>query len=122
MASRVAAVYWGVCTQTDAEGGWKIDLGLVSPETCSSGQAFCDRLSARLTEDARRRILAIKAHCCSQPGYRRQMWQSLAFGQGPKRVRLLCGVDIYNAVLDADVKTPEEFMRYIEENEILKAP
>ena len=81
------------------EGGdeWKIDVSLWSPGSPPGPAAHAEELRRRLTPETRLAILWIK-----------DVWHRMS--SYPDRVS---GVDIYDAVLEHGVRTPEQFGRYI---------
>lgn len=81
---------------TDGET-WKIDIAFwMSPERHDEGE-YTDRIRARLTDDTRAAILWIK-----------ELWHGLAAYPA-----VVGSVDIYTAVLDHGVRTPDEFDAYL---------
>ena len=82
---------------TDAGDEWKIDVSLWSPESPPGPLAHAEELQRRLTDETRLAILWIKDAWHRSPSY-------------PDRVG---GTDVYEAVLEHGVRTPEQFGRYL---------
>ncbi len=89
--------YWGVYLGDERQGAWKIDLWAVEPEECRRLLRGQEELARRLTPEARRTILGIKAQVWAHPEYRR------SFGSQ----------DVYRAVLDHGVSDTEGFWVHI---------
>ena len=83
--------------QTEAGREWKIDVSLWSPEPPPGPLAHAEELRRRLTPETRLAILWIKDAWHRLPSY-------------PDRVS---GMDIYEAVLEHGVRTPEQFGSYL---------
>jgi len=83
--------------ETDAGDEWKIDVSLWSPEAPPDPLAHAEDLRRRLTPETRLAILWIKDVWHRLPSY-------------PDRVS---GMDVYDAVLEHGVRTPEQFGRYL---------
>lgn len=90
--------YFVVRHETDAGETWKIDVSLWSPESPPGPSAHARELRRRLTPETRLAILWIK-----------DVWHRLS--SYPDRVG---GMDIYEAVLEHGVRTPEQFGRYLQ--------
>jgi hypothetical protein len=92
-------LYWKIGYRTDAMEDWDLDLWFLREGTTQFDLQHIESLPPRLTRDARLAILRIK-----------ETWGRLpAYGS---EVR---GYDIYEAVLDHGVTTPEEFGSYLKE-------
>jgi hypothetical protein len=89
--------YFVVRHQTEAGREWKIDVSLWSPESPPGPLARAEELMRRLTPETRLAILWIKDAWHRLPSY-------------PDRVS---GMDIYEAVLEHGVRTPEQFGSYL---------
>jgi hypothetical protein len=76
---------------------WQVDVWLVDQETAGERRAQTSEYIARLTEDHRRAILAIKQVAAASDVYHRGV----------------SSVDIYNAVLDFGVRTSDEFSKWL---------
>lgn len=76
---------------------WQVDIWLVDPETAEERRAQTSEYIARLTENHRRAILAIKQVAAASDVYHRGV----------------SSVDIYNAVLDFGARTPDEFVAWL---------
>jgi hypothetical protein len=83
--------------QTEAGCEWKIDVSLWSPESPPGPLAHAEELRRRLTPETRLTILWIKDAWCRLPSY----------------PDVVSGMDVYEAVLEHDVRTPEQFGRYL---------
>ena len=90
--------YFVVRHETDAGETWKIDVSLWSPESPLGPSAHARELRRRLTPETKLAILWIKDAWHRLPSY-------------PDRVG---GMDIYEAVLEHGVRTPEQFGRYLQ--------
>jgi hypothetical protein len=82
---------------TDVDDEWKIDVSLWSPEAPPGPLAHPEELRRRLTPKTRLAILWIKDVWHRVPSY-------------PDRVS---GMDVYDAVLEHGVRTPEQFGRHL---------
>ena len=82
---------------------WKLDVALMPAEWMANAMSFNARLLAEMTEDKRRRIVAIKQRAVESPWYRRKNWAYI------ERGNYFYSNDIYRAVLDGKVTTYEEF-------------
>ena len=98
-------LYWGVRLGDLAQGAWKIDIWAVDPEERRRLAAFTEQLAARLTPEARTKILSIKYQFCRHPAYRKSF----------------AGITVYRAVLDDGVETSEEFLAYLQERDLIQA-
>jgi hypothetical protein len=83
--------------QTEAGREWKIDVSLWSPESPPGPLAHAEELRRRLTPETRLAILWIK-----------EAWHKL-----PSYPDVVGGMDVYEAVLEHGVRTPEHFGRYL---------
>ena len=83
--------------ETEAGDEWKIDVSLWTPESPLGPLTHAKELRRRLTPETRLAILWIKDVWHRRPYY-------------PDRVS---GMDIYDAVLEHGVRTPEQFGRYL---------
>ena len=91
--------YWGVRYHTEAGDEWKLDLWFL-PETAPRPEfAHLANILPRLTPETRLAILWIK-----------DIWHRLPAYRG----RVL-SIDIYDAVLEHNIRTPVEFDRYLRE-------
>jgi hypothetical protein len=86
-------LYWGVYLGDERLGAWKIDIWAVEPPEYARLMVVQHELAARLTEQVRATILAIKAHCWQDPRYRKDF----------------SSLDIYRAVLDEGVESVSQF-------------
>jgi hypothetical protein len=89
--------YFVVRHETDAGEEWKIDVSLWSPESPPGPSAHAGELKRRLTPETRLAILWIK-----------DTWHRL-----PSYPDLVSGMDIYDAVFEYGVRTPEQFGSYL---------
>ena len=83
--------------ETEAGDEWKIDVSLWSPEAPPGPLAHAEELQRRLTPETRLAILWIKDAWHRSPSYPGQ----------------ISGMDVYEAVLEHGVRTPEQFGRYL---------
>jgi len=83
--------------ETEAGDEWKIDVSLWSPESPPGPLAHPEELRRRLTPQTRLAILWIK-----------DAWHEVT-----SYPDLVSGMDIYEAVLEHGVRTPEQFGRYL---------
>jgi hypothetical protein len=83
--------------ETDAGDEWKIDVSLWSPESPPGPLVHPQELRRRLTPETRLAILWIK-----------DVWH-----QVPSYPDQVSGMDIYDAVLEHGVRTPEQFGSYL---------
>lgn len=92
--------YWGIRYQPPGTEEWKIDIWLL-PEgtTRRTGGPLVSMLRDALTDEARLAILRLKHMWCREPEYRKSV----------------LSVDIYDAVLNHGVRTPEELDLYLRE-------
>ena len=89
--------YWGVYLGDVREGAWKIDIWLTNSEDFRAVREYGERISERLTDATRQTILDIKAACWKHPQYRKGFSSS----------------DIYDAVLDHEINSVEEFWTFL---------
>ena len=94
-------LYWMLRYRTDANEDWNLDLWFLREGTSQFDLEHIESLPPRLDRQARLAILRIK-----------EAWHGLP-APGPK-VR---SYDIYEAVLDHGVTTPEEFSTYLRERD-----
>jgi hypothetical protein len=87
-------VYWGV-DYRDGERRWNIDIWFVAEAGRQPDLRHVHQLGARLTTETRAAILSIKRVWADRPEYGRSV----------------TSFDIYTAVLDRGVRTPDEFER-----------
>ena len=83
--------------KTETGDEWKIDISLWSPGSPPGPLAHAQELRRRLTPETRLAILWIK-----------DVWHRV-----PSYPDLVSGMDIYDAVLEHGVGTPEQFGRYL---------
>lgn len=94
-----AGIYLG--SYHDHNGiAWQVDIWLMEEAEIPERAAFTDRIMARLTDERRREILAIKQVAAASDVYHRGV----------------DSVDIYTAVLDHGVTTPAEFSAWLAES------
>jgi len=89
--------------ETDAGDEWKIHVSLWSPESPPGPLAHAEELRRRLTPETRLAILWIKDVWHQMPSYHDRV----------------SGMDIYEAVLEHGVRTPEQFRRYLDQRGLL---
>jgi hypothetical protein len=85
-------IYWGI-DYRDGERVWNIDIWFVTEPDRQPDLRHLRELAPRLTPETRAAILDIKRAWCERPEYR----------------RTVTSFDIYSAVLDRGIRTPEEF-------------
>jgi hypothetical protein len=78
---------------------WKLDLHFILEKDARS-LSKTEELESKITEEKRRTILEIKDKISSNPKYRKEIFS----------------MDIYEAVLDNDVKDLEDFKIYLQES------
>lgn len=64
------ALYWGIRLGDIRKGAWKIDLWAMDSAACRLALENCDQISARLTPESRKTILALKSQLWHHPDYR----------------------------------------------------
>ena len=89
--------YFVVRNETDVGHEWKIDVSLWSPESPPDLLAHAEELRRRLTAESRLAILWIK-----------DVWH-----RAPYYPEQVSGMDVYDAVLEHGVRTPEQFGGYL---------
>ena len=91
-------LYWGLGYRDAAGEDWKLDLWFLHETTRQPDLEHLETIPPRLTPETRLAILRIKDVWCRLPSYR-------------STVR---SYNIYQAVLDHGVRTPEDFRAYLE--------
>lgn len=91
-------LYWGPQYVTDAGDEWKIDIWFLHEGTRQPDMAHLETIPPKLTEETRLAILRIK-----------DIWHKL-----PDYRSTVKSVDIYDAVLEHGVRTPDEFKDYLQ--------
>lgn len=86
-------LYIGVDCRSGTGAGWNLDIWFVDEPDRQPDLAHLAWYLPRLTDEARARILVIKQVEVAKPGYHADVH----------------GIDIYRAVLDHGVRTPDEF-------------
>jgi len=86
-------LYWGIYLGDERAGGWKIDVWQTDRAAFDAVRRFGDDVAARLTDETRDAILAIKTACWRHPEYRRRFTSA----------------DVYAAVLDRGVRDVRGF-------------
>jgi hypothetical protein len=103
-------LYWGVYLGDERAGAWKIDIWETDREGFEPVRRFAADLAARLDDDSRAAIVAIKTACWQHPEYRRTFTSS----------------DVYEAVLERGVRDVGAFWNYIRDTkgvaDALRAP
>jgi len=89
--------YFVVHHETETGDEWKIDVSLWSPDSPPGPLAHAEKLRKRLTPETRLAILWIKDVWHRMPTYPYQV----------------SGMDVYDAVLEHGVRTPEQFGGYL---------
>jgi len=87
-------IYWTI-DYRDGRRIWNIDIWFVTDAERQPDLRHVRELAERLTPETRSAILDIKRAWCDRPEYR----------------RTVTSFDIYTAVLDRGIRTPEEFER-----------
>jgi hypothetical protein len=90
-------LYWGIYLGDERKGAWKIDVWTSTRADFEPSRRFCADVQQRLTAEAREKILAIKSICWQHPEYRRSF----------------SSADIYEAVLDNEIKDADGFWTYL---------
>jgi hypothetical protein len=90
-------LYWGIYLGNERAGDWKIDIWAVGAAECQRLLPVSDRIKQKLTTAAMEIIMDIKSACWTDPSYR----------------RTYSSMDIYNAVLEKNITTIDEFKEYI---------
>jgi hypothetical protein len=91
--------YYALFYQSDGSHEWKIDISIWISDPPHVERLPPSSLIARLNDETRLAILWIKDQWFARPEYR----------------MTVSSVDIYDAVLDHGVRTPEEFAAYLRE-------
>jgi hypothetical protein len=91
--------YFVVYYENEAGNEWKIDLSFWLSDTPRTQLAYIEYLNQKMTEEIRLAILWIKDIWCHHATYPYQVG----------------GTDIYDAVLEHGVRTPEQFRSYLQE-------
>ena len=93
--------YWGIyVTGLVSPEEWKIDLWAIDSEQRKNFQKSMDELRAGISKERRLVILEIKNHYWKHPEYRKTFYS----------------LDIYQAVIEEDIKTVREFAGWLEKN------
>ena len=98
--------YWGVYLGDERSGAWKIDIWQTNRQAFEAVRRFGADLSARLNDENRAVILAIKAACWRHPQYRRGFTSA----------------DVYAAVLDRGVRDVPGFWADLRERKGITEP
>ena len=91
-------LYWTIRYRTAPGRDWNLDLWFIREGTTQFDLQHIETLPPRLTREARVAILRIKEAWHATPAYGTEVH----------------GYDIYEAVLDHGVRTPDEFAAHIE--------
>jgi hypothetical protein len=94
-------VYWGVTYRSDANDVWNLDLWFLLEGTTQFDLLHVESLPRRLTREARLAVLRIKEAMHGLPAYGSEVH----------------GYDVYAAVLDHGVTTPDEFQAFLAQRE-----
>ena len=92
-------LYWGVYLGDERAGAWKIDIWETDPAGFEPVRRFCADLAARLDDESRAAILAIKTDCWRHTEYRRGFTSA----------------DVYAAVLQRGIRDVHSFWDDIRE-------
>ena len=90
-------LYWGIYLGNERAGAWKIDVWAVNSFECKGLLSHCTAIQQKLTPENSFHILNIKSQCWQDPEYRRSY----------------TSMDIYNAVLERNIISFTEFMKYL---------
>ena len=96
--------YWGIYSDLKFSEVWKIDIWAMDSKQIKKGQKEFDDLKSKIDSDKRLTILKIKTHFCKHPEYRRKF----------------VSMDIYHAIIEEDIKSIEEFSKWLKKNKNLK--
>ena len=96
-ASDPVGLYWGIRLGDISRGAWKIDLWALESEEFHARLRECDSLNRRLNSENRLTILRLKSQLWRHPQYRSSVTSH----------------DIYDAVLDHEVASLDEFWEYM---------
>jgi hypothetical protein len=99
-----------------AKTQWKLDLALMPSEWMANAKSFNEKLLAVMTDEQRRRIVAIKQRAVASPWYRRKNWAYI------ERGNYFYANDIYRAVLDGKANTYEEFRHLLKTTRDIELP
>lgn len=91
-------LYWGIKLGDERQGAWKLDLWFLDAAGYEKHSKYCDRLRLRLTDETRSAVLAIKEAYWQKREYRDTVTSD----------------SIYRAVLDHNVRTVEDFKRWLD--------
>jgi len=93
------ALYWQLRYHADDGTDWKIDMWSAPEDYClPRGENFVQPMKESLTDETRQAILGLK--------------EARAEGSLPE----LLSIDLYRAVLDGDVRTPDEMQHWLQSN------
>lgn len=92
--------YWGIYTTLRFPDVWKIDIHSVTSEQLVVLEKRFDELKSNITKNRKKVILEIKSHFCKHPEYRKKF----------------SSMDIYNAVIEKDIKSIKEFSEWLKKN------
>lgn len=90
--------YWGIKMGDERQGAWKLDLWFLDAAGYEKHAKYCDDLRLRLTPETRSAILEIKEVYWRRQEYRDTITSDL----------------IYRAVLDHQVRTLQDFERFLD--------
>ncbi|XVQ15039.1 hypothetical protein ACQP1W_21660 [Spirillospora sp. CA-255316] len=96
-----AGLYFGVKQGDPRHGAWKLDLWALDGDSFDRTRARARAFAARLTAETRAAILRVKGAYWADPRYRDTITSTM----------------IYDAVLRAGVKTPEQFEAWLGDEE-----
>ncbi|WP_163579211.1 hypothetical protein [Gracilibacillus saliphilus] len=89
-------LYWGVHTNLFGQR-WKIDISAIGPGEVKEKQNEVEKLKDRIDNAKRKSILSLKNQLHSNPKYRKKFFS----------------VDIYDAVINNNIKSLEQFDEWI---------
>lgn len=92
-------LYWGIYALLSFSDEWKIDIWALDSDQIKTHTKKFEALKTKIDERNRQSILIVKNHFCKHPKYRKDFFSS----------------DIYESVIEDDVKTIEEFSEWLKQ-------
>lgn len=93
-------LYWGIYTNSIDSDKWKIDIWAVDSKQFNQFKLEIKELNSQIDNVKRTYIMDIKSSICNHSQYRRQLYS----------------VDIYNAVINENVKSIGEFKTWLQKS------
>lgn len=90
-------LYWGIFLGEDRRNSWKLDIWAVDSSQAAARRERDAEFASKLTPALREAILGIKREAFAHPGYTKQFFST----------------DLYRAVLEEGVRTPDAFWRHL---------